>query len=71
MQPAFSSYRPKVRSIYKRTAFQRSDSNAVRISLDAALQLFREEPLPSGAVCASDDELADPMRKLHCIETRP
>ena len=34
----------QLRTIYRRTAFQRDDSNAVRISLDTSLQMFREEP---------------------------
>lgn len=65
MQPIFCTLRAKVRSIYKRTAFQRDDSNSVRISLDTALQLFKEESYPSGAMCAGDEDLPDPSRSYY------
>ena len=65
---------PQLRTIYRRTAFQRDDSNAVRISLDTSLQMFREEPYIVGRdslaaaraamdrLGASDTELNDPDR---------
>jgi SPX domain protein involved in polyphosphate accumulation len=58
----------QVRSIYHRTAFQRDDSNAVRISLDSSLRLFKEEPLGpptkkgEAIVCAPDAALSDTSR---------
>ncbi len=67
MQSVFKTLRAKVRSIYKRTAFQRDDSNAVRISLDTNLQLFREEPYGPGDAefCAGDAALNDPDRSYY------
>jgi hypothetical protein len=67
MQTVFKTLRAKVRSIYKRTAFQRDDSNAVRISLDTNLQLFQEEPYGPGDAefCAADSELNNPDRSYY------
>jgi hypothetical protein len=66
--PLLSSPSLQVRSIYHRTAFQRDDSNAVRISLDTSLRLLKEEPLGDAAargervVCAPDEALDEPGR---------
>ena len=35
---------PTVRTVYRRCAFQRADSNAVRVTIDSGLSLVRERP---------------------------
>lgn len=47
---------PKTRTRYRRAAFQRPDTNAVRISLDTELDFLRESHGP-GRFCATSDEL--------------
>lgn len=57
-QDAFMSrkLRPKIRSVYHRTAFQKSSTNVVRISLDFPLILFAEkDAIPLG----NDDSRLD------------
>lgn len=61
---------PVLRTEYQRTAFQRYDSNALRISLDANMLLLREQPPPadgggggaaSGAWCGAGGLEAGPV----------
>ncbi len=47
--------RPCVRSTYLRVAFQSSNSNALRLTVDRNVTLIDERPTPPGSWCLSDD----------------
>ncbi|KAK3264827.1 hypothetical protein CYMTET_26456, partial [Cymbomonas tetramitiformis] len=51
--------KPSVRSVYKRTAFQLSDSNKVRVTLDTSLHLSDETNLPEKQLWRNMDEHLD------------
>jgi SPX domain protein involved in polyphosphate accumulation/uncharacterized membrane protein YidH (DUF202 family) len=71
MQLVMKTLTAKVRTVYRRTAFQRDDTNDVRISLDTSLQMFREVPVEGRAAsfgdgfCAPNTELGDANRSYH------